>query len=286
MCRVLSRPLLAALCVLALLAPARAGERFVTTSDGVRLHLIEAGSRTAPTILFVPGWTMPAWIWQLQLQAFAPAFHVIAMDPRGQGASDAPPDGYDYRRRGQDIAEVVAAIRPHPVLLVAWSLGVLDSLAYVHEDGDQALSGLVLVDNSVGEEPAPIPGRNPIRRGPPSSRAATMRRFVASMFRHDPGERYIEALTDAALRTPPSAAAALLNYGAPRSYWRDALYSTRKPVLYIVRPRFAAQAANVAAQDPAIETMVFPTAGHALFIDDAPRFDAALASFIRRRIAG
>ncbi len=286
MCRVLSRSLLAVLAMLAMLAGARAGDRFVTTSDGVRLHLIEAGSPASPTILFVPGWTMPGWIWGLQLRAFAPAFHVFAMDPRGQGESDVPAFGYDYRRRGQDIAEVIAAIRPHPVLLVAWSLGVLDSLAYLHEDGDHALAGLVLVDNSVGEEPAPVPRPQPRRRGPTLPRAVVMHRFVASMFRSDPGERYIDALTTATLRTPPAAAAALLRYRVPRTYWRDALYSTRKPVLYMVRPGFAAQAANVAAHDPTAETMLFPTAGHALFIDDALRFDAAVASFIRRRVAG
>ena len=48
---------------------------------------------------------------------------------------------------------------PRPVLLVGWSLGVLDALAYVHTHGDAALAGLVLVDNSVGEEPAPVPRR-------------------------------------------------------------------------------------------------------------------------------
>lgn len=35
------------------------------TSDGVKLHYLESG--TGPTILFVPGWTMPAEIWQPQI---------------------------------------------------------------------------------------------------------------------------------------------------------------------------------------------------------------------------
>ena len=73
-----------------LLARAAAAEgtvqsRFFVTSDGVRLHYLEAGPRLAHTIVFVPGWTMPAWIWQPQLQAFAQRYHVVAFDPRGQG---------------------------------------------------------------------------------------------------------------------------------------------------------------------------------------------------------
>jgi len=36
---------------------------FFTTSDGVKLHYLEAGQ--GPAIVFVPGWTMPGWIWEL-----------------------------------------------------------------------------------------------------------------------------------------------------------------------------------------------------------------------------
>ena len=44
---------------------------------------------------------------------------------------------------------------------MGWSLGVLDSLAYVSAHGDDRLAGLVLVDNSVGEEPAPTVSSSP-----------------------------------------------------------------------------------------------------------------------------
>jgi non-heme chloroperoxidase len=102
-------------------AQAAAQDRYFITSDGVRLHYLEAGPRTGHTIVFVPGWTMPAWIWQPQLQAFARRYHVVAFDPRGQGESDAPAHGYEPNRRGQDIAELVAHLEPVPVVLVGWS---------------------------------------------------------------------------------------------------------------------------------------------------------------------
>ena len=111
-----------------------------------------------------------------------------------------------------------------------------------------------------------------------------MRRFVASMFRSSPGAEYLRRLTDAALRTPPQAAAALGNYAVPRTYWRDAVYSTRRPVLYVVRPRFEAQAMNFAAHAPQNETALFAQAGHALFVDEPERFNALVADFIHRRI--
>ena len=74
-----------------------------------------------------------------------------------------------------------------------------------------------------------------------------MRGFVRSMFHRPQEDAYLDRLTEYALRTPPYAAAALLAYPVPRSFWRDALYSVHKPILYAVRPQWAAQAANVAA---------------------------------------
>jgi non-heme chloroperoxidase len=124
-------------------------DRYFLSSDGVRLHYLEAGLPTAHTIIFVPGWTMPAWIWAPQIAAFEHSYHVVAFDPRGQGDSQIAASGYEPRRRGQDIAELIARMGQPSVLLVGWSLGVLDALAYVHADGDRMLAGLVLVDNSV-----------------------------------------------------------------------------------------------------------------------------------------
>ncbi len=265
-------------------APAHAADMAFTTSDGVRLHVIEAGPPRAQTIVFVPGWTMPAWIFQLQVNDFSRTYHVVALDPRGQGESDIPAGGYNLVRRGQDIGDLIAQMPGRPVLLVAWSLGVLDALSYIQQAGDGRLAGLVLIDNSIGEEPPPPPSPLPLRRGPPQEREAQMRRFVRSMFRSAPGEAYLDRLTETALRVPPEAAAQLGNYAAPRSYWRDAVYSVRKPILYIVRPRFAGQAINLTAQHPTAESMVFSEAGHALFVDEPARFDALLQGFIHRRV--
>jgi non-heme chloroperoxidase len=261
-----------------------AQDRYFITSDGIRLHYLEAGPRTGHTIVFVPGWTMPAWIWQPQLQAFARRYHVVAFDPRGQGESDAPATGYEPHRRGQDIAELIAHLEPVPVILVGWSLGVLDSLAYLHSHGDQKIAGLVLVDNSVGEEPPPPPSP-PHRTAPVLPHAIAMHRFVAGMFHRPQSQAYLDRLTEATLRTPEFACRALLSYPVPRTYWRDTLFSTEKPVLYIVRPGWLAeQAANLAHDRPGTQTAVFPGAGHALFIDNAAQFNALVAGFIERTV--
>jgi len=268
----------------ALVPCARASDRFFQSSDGVRLHFIEAGPPTAHTVVFVPGWTMPAWIWAPQIQAFAKHYHVVAFDPRGQGESAAPTNGYEPVRRGKDLAELIAHLDPGAVVVVAWSLGVLDTLAAIHTQGDRKLAGLVLVDNSVGEEPPPPDQPVPRRLGPPPPHAQAMGEFVRAMFHQAPPAAYLQRLTKACLRTPEAASRSLLAYPVPRSYWREAVYATKVPILYVVRPRWLAQAENLVRNRPGTEMAVFPSAGHALFVDEPVRFNETAESFLRGRV--
>ena len=281
-------PCLSILCLVAILcllpAPVRADDaqdRFFVTTDGVRLHYLESGK--GHTIVLVPGWTMPAWIWQPQIDYFARSYHVVALDPRSQGESEITWSGDEPFRRAQDIAELIGHASSDPVLLVGWSLGVLDALAYVHTEGDRRLAGLVLVDNSVGENPPPVGSRHPRgRRVIPHEEWVGL--FVRSMFRSVQTPEYLQRLTDTALRTPKAISDELLAYPVPRTYWREAIYSTQKPVLYVVRPHLAGQAENLQSKRPGTETAIFPAAGHALFVDESRQFDALMEDFIRRRL--
>ena len=211
---------------------------------------------------------------------------MIAFDPRGQGDSEIAPSGYEPFRRGRDIAELLNRVGDPSPLLLGWSLGVLDVLSYVHQFGDSHIAGLVLVDNSVGEEPAPVARPQPRIRRPrhPASREVTMHAFVVSMFRTPQPPDYIQELTETALRTPPAAAAALLNYPVPRSFWKEGVYDTGKPVLYLVRPQLTGQADNLAAHHPGAESVVLRGVGHAMFVDEPDRFDGLVTDFIRRRL--
>jgi non-heme chloroperoxidase len=267
-----------------------ASSHYFTTSDGVHLHYIDAQpARGAPprhVLVLIPGWTMPAWIFGPQITAFARFCRVIAFDPRGQGDSEVPAFGYTADRRGQDIAELLDAVRAPKVVLLGWSLGVLDSLAYVSSHGAERLSALVLIDNSIGEnpppQPEPVPRTNPHLRRP--SYPATMAAFVRGMFHTPQPQAYLARLTATCLITPELAARALLDYRVPRTVWRDAVYSAEVPILYCVRPHLAGQAENLARNDTQAEVVIFRNAGHALFVDDAPRFNAVLANFLRERV--
>ena len=61
------------------IAQTPAKSAFFKTSDGISIHYLEAGA--GRPIVFIPGWTMPAWIWQKQIDEFSKKYRVIAVEP-------------------------------------------------------------------------------------------------------------------------------------------------------------------------------------------------------------
>lgn len=276
--------LIAAACALA--APAvRAAEvaRWFRTSDGVRLRYLEAGS--GRVVVFVPGWCMPGRIFEPQIAALSRRWRVVSLDPRGQGQSEVPRDGYEPTRRGQDVRDLLAHLGGGRVVLAGWSLGVLDVLSYADMAGDGRIAGLVLIDNSVGEGTPPPPRPSRFFQNLRQRRDATVRGFVAAMYRTPQDAAYLDGIAREAQRMPVEASIRLLSYPRPREFWRDSLYAVRRPVYYAVTPRLRGQAEAVAQRHPQPMVEVFEGAGHALFVDEAARFNASMEEFLSRRAA-
>ena len=255
------------------------------TSDGVRLHILEAapggpadtGAASGPVIALVPGWSMPACIWQPQLVALGARWRVAALDPRGQGESEIPARGFDIEWRATDVHEFVARYRR--AVLVGWSLGALEALQCVHRHGEGGLEALVLVDSSVGEDPPPASGAAFIE-ALQRDRRATIDAFVRDMFNSPRGAGELGALTDAAMRMPLEASLSLFPRSIPRAHWRDLARGLRKPLLYIVTGQFSEQAQALRRNRPETRIALFESAGHALFVDEPDRFNRLLGAFI------
>lgn len=258
-------------------------DSYFVTSDGVRLHVLEAGraNDARPAIAFVPGWSMPAAIWKKPLALLAGDRRVVALDPRGQGESEIPAGGYTLERRAQDIAEFVD--RYPGAVLVGWSLGALESLEYVRVHGASNISGLAIIDSSVGEGAAPAPTADgggfqaQLRR----DREGAIDGFVRAIFRTPQSEADLAALREGALRIPLEGSLTLFpGNRIPREQWRDTARAFDKPLLYVVTPQFAAQAADLKRNRPQTRVEVFEEAGHALFVDEPARFSILLKDFV------
>jgi microsomal epoxide hydrolase len=247
------------------------------TSDGVFLSAIECGSeKSALTLAFIPGWCMPLWLFEPQLDVLSKHHCVIALDPRGQGESGVPDGGYHFERRARDIAEFLA--RYDNVVLIGWSLGALEALEYAHRHGEEKLAGMVLVDSSVGELPVPPPGST-FLEALREKRDETLDAFVREMYSKPRPEAEIARLLVDVKRMSLANSIALLSSGIPREHWKECAQAFRKPLLYVVTPQFEEQARNLEKNRPGTHIELFQDAGHALFVDEPQRFNQLLADF-------
>jgi non-heme chloroperoxidase len=284
---------------------------WVTTADGVRIHYIEGGHvgtsgnvdvggeapagaaaidnvsisdlPRAPSILFVPGWTMPAWIWQKQIDYFDPKYHVVAMDPRCQGESSQAADGLHPAAMARDIKAVIDQLHLAPVVVVAWSMAVVETMSYVDQFGTRDLRGLVLVDEiagglSSGEAEQDLALLKSILE----DRKASADAFVRKVQFHKPQpEEYIERVIQASLGVPTSAAVTLL-VGRDAADYRPVLSRIDKPTLVCAaKSAFIDRVVDMQEQIQGSRLEVFEGAGHALFVDNADQFNTALDGFLR-----
>lgn len=253
-----------------------------TTSDGVRLHYIEAG-QGKKTIVLIPGWLMPAAVFEKQFESLSASYRVLALDPRSQGLSEVTKRSHAPKRRIQDIAEFLKAAQVKEYILAGWSLGVLESLDFVANYTPTGLRGLILIDNSVGEGRPPASRRSNFAQtmNDPVKREQYMRTFSQDIYRKPPPPMLAKAVLDSALQAPPEVAIQLLNQPYPRTYWSETLHKQKVPVLYAIRPWLKEQgdALQKKRARGLITVEMFDKAGHALFVDEAESFNQAVLKF-------
>jgi pimeloyl-ACP methyl ester carboxylesterase len=92
------------------------------TSAGVRLHYVDQGAGE-PSFVFLPGWCCDHTFFQPQFDHFRSTHRAIAMDLRGCGESDRPPDGYDIPTQADDVATLCLHLGVEKPVIVGHSLG-------------------------------------------------------------------------------------------------------------------------------------------------------------------
>lgn len=99
------------------------------TTNGLQLHITRSGGAKPPVVL-LHGSTDDGRCWGRVAGALAPTYDVIAVDARGHGQSDAPPDGYTLPTMAMDLAGLIPALGlDHPAIL-GHSLGAGIALTF------------------------------------------------------------------------------------------------------------------------------------------------------------
>jgi pimeloyl-ACP methyl ester carboxylesterase len=128
----------------------------VVVEPGDRIHFLDWGRPVAPDappapgVLLVHGLSNTAWSWTPVARRLRPVRHVVAMDLRGHGLSDAPTEGYDRPTLAEDVLAVAEGsgllVSPADrVVLAGHGFGAIVAAWAALELG-QRCAGLVLVD--------------------------------------------------------------------------------------------------------------------------------------------
>lgn len=264
-------------------------EDYVTSSNGMRLFYVLAGSGTPP-LVFLHGLTGSQTTWEPVLPAFVERHRVLALDLPGHGRSDKPaPDAADYSLPGMAaaVARALDALRLSPAVLIGHSLGGAVALQ-VALDHPERVSRLILVDSAgLGSEINPrlldLVKAEPSREGV---------RQLLELFFHDPRQIRDSGVEEAYRNRAAPGGQEALRAIAGASFRRDGqaidLLSRAgeltMPVLLLwggedqVIPAAHARAAAEAITGAEIE--VLAGAGHVPHLEDSERFTRAIERFL------
>jgi microsomal epoxide hydrolase len=268
-----------------------ASSGYVSAADGLKIHYVEANPNTPshlPAMILVPGWTMPADIWEYQLAHFSQSRRVVAMEPRSYGLSSQTAEGNYPEGHARDIKLVLDQLKLRPAILVGWSYGVDDVLAYLDQFGTDSVAALVLVDEKVvfDHDFSFFRQYLTFSWNLQKDRLSATTRFVRQMYKKPRTEEYIQRISREAMLTPDNTAVALLvNWMAvDRS---SMLSKIDKPTLIVSASYGGSQSylktqRDMAAQIRGSQLEVFEDAGHALFVDDADRFNQVVGEFLAK----
>ncbi|MCB8944087.1 MAG: alpha/beta fold hydrolase [Ardenticatenaceae bacterium] len=129
----------------------------IQIEPGLRLsYIVVSPERPSQTILLIHGFGGRARQWRYQIEEFAHTNRVIAIDMRGHGLSDRPPDGYEMPRLLADITAVLHHLHiTEPIILIGHSFGVAIATEFAHAHPQQ-VSRLILIAGA-GEYNIPKP---------------------------------------------------------------------------------------------------------------------------------
>jgi pimeloyl-ACP methyl ester carboxylesterase len=108
-------------------------------TNGVRLHVTEAGDADAPVVVLAHGFPELAYSWRHQIPVLAAAgYHVLAPDQRGYGGSSAPEavDDYDIVALTGDLVGLLDDVGADKAVFVGhdWGSPVVCHTALLHPD--------------------------------------------------------------------------------------------------------------------------------------------------------
>src|SRR6202044_3285609 len=178
----------------------------------------------------------------------------------------------------RDIKAVVDQLHLAPVVIVAWSMAVGETMAYVDQFGTGDFAGLILVDNDAGgRAPADADQDFGLLKGVLEDRKNSASGFIRQLNLKKPHpEDYINKVLQASLQVPTNTAVALL-VGYFVADYRPVLPKIDRPsIACAAKSGYMSTIADMQKQIHGSQLEIFDGAGHALFVDNADQFNSLL----------
>jgi non-heme chloroperoxidase len=262
----------------------------VKTPDGLTISAQEWGNPSGPEILFIHGFSQSHLSWMRQVDSdLAKEFRIVTYDLRGHGNSDKPLDPARYRDSkawGDEVQAVIDTAGLKRPVLVGWSYAGRVISDYVATHGAGQLAGINFVDAGIKADLA-MAGDNlknlPIMASEDlATNIAATRTFVHGCFSRQPSADDFETILAFNMMVPPKVRAAL--GGRPLDA-TEIMSKLKLPVLVTHgaedRNAKLTTAQYTASVIPGARLSVYEGIGHSPFYEDAPRFNAELAAFVR-----
>lgn len=279
---------------------AQVKEGWFTTSDGVKLHYLEAGA--GKPLVLIPGWSQTAAQFKHQLDGLSDRYRVIAIDMRGHGDSAKPAYGYRIHRLSQDLHEFLVANSLAEVTLGGHSMGCSVIWGYWELYGGERVARLLLIDqmpmittNPVWSEQEKIDAGSLLDKdslygvtnalaGPDGIK--TTEGFIGGMFTKQYPREEVEWVIQQNLKFPRAYAARLL-YDHATNDWRDQIPRINVPTLVVGGKASLVGWRSqewVAAQIPGAKAVIFEEAeggNHFMFMENPGKFNQLVKDFAR-----
>ena len=236
-----------------------------------------------PPLLLLNGLGYANWAWQRQLPELSKTFRCIAVENRGTGRSPKPPGPYSIEEMADDAAGVLDGRRAH---VCGYSMGGYLAQAFALVDR------LVLVCTATGG-PDVVPTPRETLAAWEASAGTSPQEFARATqplsFRPGWAEEHpdeLEELLRSRLEHPTPPECWRAQYDACRAWT-----SRTSPVERIAAPTLVVHGdadrvvpyengVELARRLPNARFETFAGAGHLLFIEEAPRFNAMVTSFL------